>query len=167
MKHAMTAALLALVGALILVGGYYLSERTREPSKQMIQAAQARSFWGARPKWLEFTDKSELFKRVRDRAYAYCFSSGEIETACAQQQDDAVQDAVLTLLIVGDQQRMRDKEKLGTKEYWVATHPEIAARVAKSCWALYIEHGASDARILSVCLGNLTDYSPLVDLPVP
>jgi len=73
----------------------------------------------------------------------------------------------MALMVADAQRHMPRKEKLGRKEYWVASNPDVAAHVASYCWALYKEHGASDARILSVCLGNLTEYSPLVDLPVP
>ncbi len=86
---------------------------------------------------------------------------------CALQQDEAVAFAVGAIVLAKAQRGMADKSTLGTKEYWVATNPNIAPRVANTCWALYKEHGASDARLLSVCLGNLTDYSPLISLPVP
>ena len=113
------------------------------------------------------TDKGDLFKRVRDRAYRYCMSGTNINVKCASEQDDAVESSVMALNIVAAQAQMRDKDRLGLKEHFVATNPAIAPRVENACWTLYKEHGAADARILSVCLGNLTDYSPLIPLPVP
>jgi len=117
--------------------------------------------------WLRLTDKRDIFKRVRDRAYGYCLSGASIDEKCASEQDDAVEAAVMALHIAAAQAAMKDKDKLGLKEHYVATNPAIAPRVQNACWALYKEHGATDARILSVCLGNLTDYSPLIPLPVP
>jgi hypothetical protein len=135
--------------------------------QSMISEAQAKSTLGKNPRWLHYTDKPALFRGVRNRAYGYCFAHGRIDLQCASEQDDAVEGAVLALDIASDQARMRDKSSLGIKEHFVATNPEVAPRVAKFCWALYKDHGAADARILSVCLGNLTDYSPLLPLPVP
>jgi hypothetical protein len=108
-----------------------------------------------------------LFEGVRDRGYAYCIANGHIDPRCASEQDEAVRFAVVALVIARDQQRMPNKEGLGLKEQWVATNPEIVADVLNQCWALYKQHGAKDARLLSVCLGNLTDASPLVQLPIP
>ncbi|HEY0164541.1 MAG TPA: hypothetical protein VGB39_04115, partial [Sphingomicrobium sp.] len=80
---------------------------------------------------------------------------------------DAVEGAVMAVHVAAAQAQMKDKDSLGNKENYVATNPAIAPRVENICWALYKEHGAADARILSVCLGNLTDFSPLIPLPVP
>lgn len=113
------------------------------------------------------TNRDAVFEGVRDRGYAYCFSGGKIDHKCALEQDEAVRFAVSALVIARDQQRMPNKDSLGLKEHWVATNPEIVPRVLNECWALYREHGAEDARLLSICLGNLTDASPLVPLPVP
>src|SRR4051794_16056371 len=133
----------------------------------MIAEAEAKSARGAIPNWLQFTDKRDLFERMRDRAYGYCQSGATIDLKCASEQDDAVEASVIAMQIAADQAKMKGKDKLGIKENYVATNPEIPPRVENACWALYKEHGAADARILSVCLGNLTDYSPLIPLPVP
>jgi hypothetical protein len=133
----------------------------------MITQAEAKSARGANPTWLQLTDKDDLFKRVRDRAYGYCMSRAIIDLGCASEQDGAVEGAVIALNVATAQAEMKDKDRLGLKEHYVATNPAIASGVENACWSLYKEHGAADARILSVCLGNLTDYSPLIPLPVP
>jgi hypothetical protein len=143
-------------------------QKTAAPSREaIVKKAEAKSFWGANPSWLQFTTQKDLIRRVRDRAYGYCLRGSGVDAQCASAQDDAVQSSVMALMVATAQAAMKDKDKLGTKEYYVATNPDIARRVVSSCWALYKEHGAADARILSVCLGNLTDFSPLVPLPVP
>jgi hypothetical protein len=134
--------------------------------KRVIEVAQAKSLYGAKPDWLKYTDKPDLFERVRDQAYVYCLSSGKIDVECALKQDKAVEASVLAIHLASAQSQMTNKDTLSAKERWVAMNPEIAPRVIKQCWALYEDHGAVDARILAVCLGNLTDYSPLVPLPV-
>jgi len=144
------------------------TDQTRASSRGvLIKQAEARSFYGANPKWLEFSNPRDLFQRVRDRAYAYCLSGSVMNMKCADEQDEAVSSSIGAIEVAEAQRGMTNKEKLGRKEYYVATNPEIVPRVLNTCWALYKEHGAADARILSVCLGNLTDYSPLVPLPVP
>lgn len=130
-----------------------------------IAEAEAKSFWGANPGWLSLTSQSDLFRRVRDRAYGYCLRGSVVEKKCASEQDEAVWASVMALYIAAAQAAMKNKETLGRKERYVATNPNIARAVVSSCWALYKEHGAADARVLSVCLGNLTDYSPLATLP--
>ncbi len=85
---------------------------------------------------------------------------------CASKQDEAVEASVIAIHVASAQAEMTNKDALGAKERWVAMNPDIAPRVEKECWSLYEEHGAADARILAVCLGNLTDYSPLIQLPV-
>ena len=135
--------------------------------RTIIAAAQVRSFRGANPKWLELTDKEALFRLVRDHAYSYCLSQKSVDLKCTAEQDDAVEASVLALKVAVDQAAMTDKKRLGLKEHYVATNPIVATSVENACWALYKAHGSQDARILSVCLGNLTDYSPLIPLPVP
>jgi len=133
----------------------------------IIAAAQAKSLYGATPNWLTLTDKPDLFKGVRDRAYGYCLSDMQIDMECASKQDEAVEASVMALHLASVQAKMTNMETLGLKERWVAENPEIAQRVTTECWAFYKEHGAADARLLAICLGNLTDYSPLIPLPVP
>ena len=142
-------------------------DNKRRELRQQIADAQAKSTYGTHPNWMRLTNNRDLFQRVRDRAYGYCLKSANIDRECASEQDDAVQASVLALQVATDQAEMKDKDGLGKKEQYVATNPEIVPRVQAACWALYREHGAADARILSVCLGNLTDYSPLIPLPVP
>ena len=140
---------------------------TASSRQAAIRQAEAKSGRGANPSWLQLTNKGDLFKRVRDRAYGYCLSGANIDEKCASEQDDAIEASVMALNLAAAQAEMKDKGRLGLKEHYVATNPAIAPRVENACWALYKEHGAADARILSVCLGNLTDFSPLIPLPVP
>ena len=133
----------------------------------MIAEAEAKSTRGANPIWLQLTDKDDLFKRVRDRAYGYCLSGPTLDQKCTIKQDDSVEASVFAMNVAAAQAEMKNKDFLGRKENYVATNPAIASGVENACWSLYKEHGAADARILSVCLGNLTDYSPLIPLPIP
>ena len=151
----------ALVTGCQLVGGDDSSDRSA------IQEAEAKSFAGANPVWLSHTSQNDLFRRVRDRAYGYCLRGGVLDKKCASEQDEAVQSSVAALDVAAAQAAMKNKDSLGIKERYVATNPDVAQSIVSSCWALYKEHGAADARVLSVCLGNLTDYSPLAPLPVP
>jgi hypothetical protein len=156
-------------GSLVLVSsllGCQSGTPSAETTQRVVEESQAQSVFGAKPNWLKFTDKPELFDRVRDQAYSYCLSGGRINMECADKQDEAVEASVLAIHVASAQAEMTNKDALGTKERWVAMNPDIAPRVTKECWSLYEEHGASDARILAVCLGNLTDYSPLIQLPV-
>ena len=157
--------MMALSGAAL--GFSACKEGDAQSGKALIAKAEAKSARGANPVWLQNTDNDDLFKRVRDRAYGYCLSGANIDEKCASEHDDAVEAGVLVLNISAAQADMKDKDRLGLKEHYVATDPTITPRVANTCWALYKEHGAEDARILSICLGNLTDYSPLIPLPVP
>lgn len=160
--------MVALSGAgLGLVACQSPTEDAASSRQAAIRQAEAKSHRGANPNWLQLTHKGDLFKRVRDRAYGYCLSGANIDEKCASEQDDAVEAAVLAIYLAAAQAEMKDKDKLGLKERYVATNPDVAPRVENACWALYKEHGAADARILSVCLGNLTDFSPLIPLPVP
>ena len=160
--------MIALLGAVPSLAACDALHKTSAPSPQaIIKGAEAKSFYGANPSWMEDTRQKDLISRVRDRAYAYCLKGNAVEVRCASEQDEAVLSSVTALMVAGDEAAMKNKDTLGIKEHYVATNSDIAPRVVSSCWALYKEHGASDARILSVCLGNLTDFSPLVPLPVP
>jgi hypothetical protein len=159
--------LLIIVTIAALMTGCHSIRRDRSSEPSAIEEAEAKSFWGANPGWLSLTSQSDLFRRVRYRAYGYCLRGSEVEKKCASEQDEAVQSSVMALNIAAAQAAMKNKETLGRKERYVATNPDIARAAVSSCWALYKEHGAADARVLSVCLGNLTDYSPLATLPVP
>jgi hypothetical protein len=158
---------LAATFALAFEAGYKVGEPSlNRPSVEVIKKAQANSFFGATPEWLGLTDNPAVFKGLRDRGYAFCFSEGKISESCARAQDDAVQSSILALYVAYDQQKMKDKSVLGQKERHVAENPEIIPRVLNECWQLYKAHGGQDVRILAVCLGNLTDFSPLISLPV-
>jgi hypothetical protein len=133
----------------------------------LIREAQAKSVDGASPKWLDLSSQRDLFRRVRDRGYAYCLRGKTIEKNCASEQDAAVGAAIGAIFLAESQRDMRDKSGLTPKERALAFDPALLSRVLNTCWSLYKEHGAADARILSVCLGNLTDFSPLVPVPVP
>jgi hypothetical protein len=156
---------IAIVAALIT--GCHFVGGGRSSDRSAIQEAQAKSFAGANPIWLSLTSQKDLFRRVRDRAYGYCLRAGVVDKKCASEQDEAVQSSVGAIDVAAAQAAMKNKDSLGRKERYVATNPDVARSVVSSCWALYKEHGAADARVLSVCLGNLTDYSPLAPLPVP
>lgn len=149
-----------------MTGCHSLQRAGSSAERSAIEKAEANSFWGAKPTWLALTSQSDLFRRARDRAYSYCLRGGVVEKKCASEQDEAVRASVMALNIAAAQAGMKDKESLGRKERYVANNPDVARAVVDTCWALYKEHGASDARLLSVCLGNLTDYSPLATLPV-
>lgn len=156
-------------GIFVLIYGL-LGCQSDEPdeatTQRVIKGSQSKSLYGAKPNWLKVTDQPEIYSRVRDRGYVYCLSGGRIDVECASKQDEAVAASVWAIHIASAQARMPNKESLGQKERWVALNPDIAARVTEECWALYEDHGAADARILAVCLGNLTDFSPLIELPV-
>jgi hypothetical protein len=133
------------VGILVLVSGL-LECQSDTPdaatTQRVIEESQAKSRYGAKPNWLKFRD-----------------------VECASKPDEAIEASVIAIHFASAQSEMTNKDSLGAKERWVAMNPNIAPRVTKQCWALYEEHGAVDARILAVCLGNLTDYSPHIKLP--
>jgi hypothetical protein len=135
-------------------------------SAEIVAAAQRSSYWGLNPVWINFIGDEALFRRVRARAFAFCFRGQAIDPGCANDQDEAVHAVVLALLVADAQQHMTNKDRLGRKERWVANHPEIVSHTRSYCWRLYAAHGGMDARLLAVCLGNLTDFSPLESLPV-
>lgn len=153
--------------------GFAVGRTTNSPHQggtatpALLASAQEASTYGARPNWINSSGEGQVFTGVRDRAYAFCFRGDLIDRACANEQDEAVRAAVTALVVAADQHNMPNKESLGLKERWVAEHPAIVSQLRSYCWALYRAHGAGDARLLAVCLGNLTDYSPLIALPVP
>ena len=108
------------------------------------------------------------FRQMRDRAYEYCFlRDGAIDQTCSQEQDDALHSAAATLMNVETQRRMPNKSSLSDKERRVADDPRIVSQARSYCWSLYDAHGGRDARLLAICLSNLTDSSSLVPIPVP
>jgi hypothetical protein len=137
------------------------------PNSALIAEAQKASIYGLEPNWIDIAGNGSVFRAVRKRAYSFCFHDGVINRACAAEQDEAVLNTVSALNIASAQHQMTNKEVLGLKERWVADNPEIVLHVRSYCWNLYKVHGKSDARLLATCFGNLTDFSPLVPLPVP
>lgn len=135
--------------------------------KFAIAEAQAKSTAGPNPVWLVSRDKDGFFKKVRDRGYEYCLSERNSGPKCTSEQDDAVLSSLMALETAAAQSGIVDKSELGRKERYVAENPVILAQVEAAFRSLYKEHGSRDARILSICFGNLTDYSPLITLPVP
>jgi hypothetical protein len=123
--------------------------------------------WGADPIWIVASNQPALFREVRNRAYGYCVRGDAVDPRCAQEQDESVRVAVLTLMLLQDQSEMPDKSTLSDKERRVADDPQLAEDGKTYCWSIYNAHGAIDARLLSLCLGNLTDFSQLVPTPVP
>lgn len=157
-----TAGILIALGLMSACGAEGPAQRLG-----VIKEAEARSAYGANPKWLELTSQRDLFRRVRDRGYVYCLRGTSVEDKCAFEQDQAVLGAVAAIFLAEGLRGTPNKNSLTPKERELVFDPAILPRVLNTCWSLYKEHGASDARILSVCLGNLTDYSPLIPLPAP
>jgi hypothetical protein len=102
------------------------------PEQSAIQKAKANSFWGANPGWLTLTSQSDLFRRVRDRAYGYCLRGTVVEKKCALQQDEAVRSSVMALYIAAAQAGLKNKDSLGRKERHVATNPHVALVVVNT-----------------------------------
>lgn len=105
---------------------------------------------------------------MRARGYQYCQKNGSIDKDCAYLQDQAIIKSEFAIMISIGQQKMTEAQKngLSDRERWVSFNPHIRNEVIDYCTRLYEDHGGRDARIFSVCLGNLTDFSPLVALPV-
>ena len=62
---------------------------------------------------------------------------------------------------------MTDQSSLSLREREVANNPQLRVDVLTYCSNLYADHGNQDARVLAVCLGNLSEFSPLIAIPVP
>lgn len=60
---------------------------------------------------------------------------------------------------------MADHSRLSLREQEVARNPKLRESIVRHCFGLYAEHGRKDARLLAVCLGNLSEFSPLVSIP--
>jgi hypothetical protein len=62
---------------------------------------------------------------------------------------------------------MVDQNGLSLRERVVARNPQLRSDIIRYCTRLYADHGKQDVRLLAVCLGNLSEFSPLVTIPVP
>lgn len=164
---ALVATALVAAGSGFAAGSFWFSPRPGPvASSEVIAAAQRSSSWGLDPIWIRASGESARVRRIRDRAYAFCFRDGAIVRACADEQDAAVQGAALALRVAADWRRMPDKSRLGQRDRWVAENPDATAHVRAYCWSLYSYHGSQDARILGTCLGNLSLFTPFVQIPV-
>lgn len=113
-----------------------------------------------------FRDQAWL-NALRRRGYIYCYRYRTIDRDCAREQDEAVQNVFFALTVSKAQQKMVDQSRLSPRELEVARNPELRSKVIRYCSRLYANHGNQDARILAACLGNLSEFSPLVPVPVP
>jgi hypothetical protein len=163
----MSATALVAAGSGIAAGFLLFSPRPEAiASPEIIAAAQRSSTWGADPIWLATSSEQARFRRVRDRAYAYCFRDGAITRTCVDEQDDAIQGGVLSLMMAADLRRRRDRNRLATRERWIAENLDVEVRARAYCWSVYYDHGGQDARILGACLGNLGTFQPIIQMPV-
>lgn len=166
-------AIYSLVLSLGLLLGFFLGIMVARPasppspSNDELTRIQKRGDMLFPPIWRSmFRDKSWL-REMRRRGHVYCYRNGAIDPACAGAQDEAVQQVVLALMASKAQQDMVDQTALSRRESEVARNPALRSRIIRYCAHLYDDHGGRDARILAVCLGNLSDFSPLVPIPVP
>jgi hypothetical protein len=135
------------------------------PSPREILQAQEATNKYLPPIWREkFRDDPKL-KQLRDQGYAYCLSGNSIVLTCARKQDEAIQNVFFAISISEAQQKMTDQSSLSLREREVARNPQLKAEVLAYCSNLYSDHGNQDARLLAACLGNLSEYSPLIGIP--
>lgn len=113
-----------------------------------------------------FRDQAWL-NALRRRGYIYCYRDRTINPDCARAQDEAVQNVLFALTVSKAQQKMVDQSRLSPREAEVVRNPELRSTVIRYCSRLYADHGNQDARVLATCLGNLSEFSPLVAIPVP
>lgn len=137
------------------------------PSEQEIVRAQQVDNRLLGPGWVGmFRDQGQL-NALRRRGYIYCYRNRTIDADCASAQDEAVLNVFFALRVSKAQQEMVDRSRLSPREFEVAQNPELRSKVIRYCSRLYADHGNQDARILAVCLGNLSEFSPLVAIQVP
>jgi hypothetical protein len=136
------------------------------PSEEISRAQEAADKLLPQHRVRMFRDKPWL-KSLRQRGYEYCYRNDSIDVACAREQDEAVQSAFFAILISKAQQEMTDQNQLSLREREVARNPQLRTKIVRYCSRLYADHGKQDARLLAVCLGNLSEFSPLVEIPVP
>jgi hypothetical protein len=118
------------------------------------------------PIWADQFRETPHLKRLRDQGYLSCYDADQFDLDCGREQDEAVQNVSLALMVAKAQSEMQDQRRLTPKEREVAGDPILRSKVVRYCWKLYQSHGGRDARVLAVCLGNLTEFSPLVPIPV-
>jgi len=137
------------------------------PSAQEISKALEVANKLLPPVWVRKFQGEPWLKSLRQRGYEYCYRSGSIDADCAREQDDAVQSVFFAIDISKAQQEMTDQSQLSLREREVARNPQLRSDIIQHCSRLYADHGKKDARLLAVCLGNLSEFSPLVAIPVP
>lgn len=164
---------LALIGLFIFavmtafVAGFFLGQPRSgvRPSAAQVQQAEKASNALLPPVWARAFIENSKFKGLRERGYFYCYKAGLIDAACAQKQDEAIQSVFFALTVAEAQRQTKDRTGLSSREQEVASNPQVASAIRRYCWNLYVEHGRQDVRVLAVCLGNLTEFSPLVSIP--
>jgi hypothetical protein len=164
--HILTVTLTAAIG---FVAGYLIAKPrpASNPSTLEISRAQKAEDKILPPIWARMFRDDPWLNGLRERGYRYCYRSGSVDPACARKQDEAVQAAFFAIDISKAQQKMTDQSRLSLREREVARDPQLRANVIRYCSSLYAAHGNKDARILATCLGNLSEFSPLVPIPVP
>lgn len=156
------------LGMVIAFAAGYLTARPRplpQPSPEEISRAQEAANKLLPPLWADMFEDQPWFKSVRRNGYRYCYRNGSIDAACARNQDAAIQSAFFAIEISKEQQKMADHSRLSLREQEVARNPKLRESIVRHCFGLYAEHGRKDARLLAVCLGNLSEFSPLVSIP--
>lgn len=137
------------------------------PSAQEISEAQQAADRLLPPIWVSMFQNQAWLKTLRRRGYIYCYRDSSIDADCARKQDEAVQSVFFALDISKPQQKMADQSDLSLRERVVARDPQLRSDIIRNCSRLYREHGKQDVRVLAICLGNLSEYSPLVAIPAP
>jgi hypothetical protein len=137
------------------------------PSPREILQAQETANKYLPPFWRDKLRDDPKLKQLRDQGFAYCFRGGSIVLTCARKQDEAIQAVFFAIDISERQQKMTDQSSLSLREREVANNPQLRVDVLAYCSNLYADHGNQDARVLAVCLGNLSEFSPLIAIPVP
>jgi len=137
------------------------------PSAQEVARAQQVANKLLPSIWVRMFQDEPWLRSLRQRGYEYCYRNGSINADCAHKQDTAVQSVFFAIDISKAQQKMRDQSTLSLREREVALNPQIRTDIIRYCSRLYADHGKRDARILAVCFGNLSEFSPLVAIPVP
>jgi hypothetical protein len=162
-------ATLAFGMAVAFVIGFLIGRPRPVPRPSAREIVQAQQFANKLlpPIWVRMFQEERWLKDLRQRGYEYCYRSGSIDAACASKQDEAVQSVFFALNISKAQQKMADQSRLSLREHEAARNPQLRTDIIRHCTGLYADHGKQDARLLAVCLGNLSEFSPLVPIPVP
>lgn len=137
------------------------------PSAQEISQAQQVGNRFLPPMWPDMFRDQAWLNGLRRRGYIYCFRNRTIDADCTRAQEEAVQNVFFALTVSKAQQKMVDQSGLSSRELEVAQNPKLRSTVIRYCSNLYADHGNQDARVLAACLGNLSEFSPLVAVPVP